>query len=174
MTVTFIEVVRAEHSRFWSDVLDLDIRVITEEGVEEVWPFTYVPSDGAPVTAAVATWLGTHPEFPVAAAVALSAADFGLNRRNVRSAFIGIGLGADAVDIAINAKPAGGEREDLMLSWLEDDSFRIDSPVVVAAFDYWVGIDPNLTLAALNTKWVELGRMLMATTPLVAPSEAVN
>lgn len=174
--VQLLDVVAAEQSRYFPGVLELKIKVLTSEGLEETWPFTYSPADPAPISTAATQWLAEHPDFEIAPAVALTAIDFSLNRRNVRSVFIGLGLPADAVDTAIQNKPAGGEREELMLAWLEDDHYRFDSPVVSATFDHWAGIDPNLTLAALEARWMEIGKMLYAQAVVVtAPvSEAVN
>lgn len=180
MTVTavaLLDIVRAGHNRYFPEALDLLIKVQTSEGLEETWPFTYVKGDGAPITLQATEWLAAHPDFEIAPAVALTPIDYTLNRRNVRSVFIGLGLPADAVETAIQNKPAGGEREELHLSWLEDDAFRFDAPVVTATFEHWASIDPNLKLSALQARWMEMGKVSYAATPLIDPTtinEAVN
>jgi len=169
-----LDVLKAERVVFNDRLIDLEIKVRTSEGTEEVWPFTYSPDDNAPITVAAGAWMSAHPDFKIKAARKLRADDFALNRRNVRSVFIGLGFPANAVDIAIENRPAGGERENLMLAWLEDNSFRRDHEVVELAFAHWSGIDPNVTKKMLDDRWIEIGKMMYATEPLVTPDEAVQ
>jgi hypothetical protein len=172
--VELLDVTKGVRSRWDDRLIDLEIKVLTSEGTEEVWPFTYSPDDNAPMTKKAGAWMSAHPNFKIAAAPKLKPSDYTLNRRNVRSVFIGLGAPANAVDIAIENRPAGNERENLMLAWLEDASFSRDSEIVEMAFNHWSGIDPNLTKKMLDDRWMEIGKMDRAVAPLVSASEAVQ
>lgn len=173
LAAKLLDVLSAEYSRFRPDIIDFKIKVETDEGAEEVWPFAYHPEDGSPITLGVKLWLEAHPDFKVAKAAPLTPADFHLNRRDVRTVFLTLGFPADAVDIAIQNRPAGGEREEAMLSWLEDDYFQRDSAVVLIAFEHWRGIDPNLTAEQVNERWILLGKRTLTGERAVPVSEAV-
>lgn len=175
LATKLVEVLSGARSRFRPEVIDFEIRVELEDGSEEIWPFTYVPTDGAPITHGVKLWLEAHPDFEIGEAAPLTPEDFHLSRRDVRTAFITLGLPADATETAIKSRPAGGEREDMLLSWLEDDYFQRDSAVVLATFEYWYGIDPNhLTPEGLDTRWMQLGkRALTGEDRATSPSEEI-
>lgn len=60
--VNFINVISAHYIETTS-FIDCIIKVSTNGNTEEEWPFTYNPSDTAPVTLAVKQWFIDHPEF---------------------------------------------------------------------------------------------------------------
>lgn len=141
--------------------LDLMIEVKTDDDAREVWPFHYVPADKEPVTLAVAAWLQANPKFAFGPwpKPSTDPNDYRLNRKQVRMAFIRLGLPADAIDIALNNSSKGAEREMMRLDWLEDSVFDRLAPVVIETFAFYAQVDPTLTESKLDAAWLDAARL---------------
>ena len=156
----------AEVSKWHPDLLELSITVETDEGTIETWPFSYNPLDAAPMTGEVKTYLEAHPELHIASPAELTVADFRLNRRDVRVVFMSLGYGAQAVDTALENLPAGAQKDDLQLAWLEDDLYPRDAQVVLSTFEHWRGIDPTLTAEKVDERWLDIGKSRIPNIPV--------
>jgi hypothetical protein len=153
------KVISAERSKYHPEAIDLMIEVETDQGTVETWPFGYLPSDLAPITQQVTEWFKNNPQMEIRPAPKLTHLDFGLNRRDVRVAFIGLGLPADAVEIALARKTADSDGELLKVDWLEGERFGRNDPVIVATLEHYIGLDPTLTPEKLDAKWLSIGMM---------------
>lgn len=158
MAVKLVGVNSAEVNRWHPDLIDLSITVETDEGTIETWPFTYHPDDPAPMTLAAKDYLAAHPELEITSPAELTTADFRLNRRDVRIVFMGLGYGANAVDVALENLERGAQKDDLQLGWMENDSFARDDQIVLSTYEHWRGIDPTLTAEKVDEKWLDSGK----------------
>ena len=162
MTFPRLVAIKGANLTAFDGTLDFIVTVQPREGSSpEDWPFHYVPGDRAPMTLAVKDWLAAHPKFkpgprPVPSSNPL---DYPLTRRQVRFVFIGLGLPADAVDIALVNVEDRPTREMLRIEWFEGRTFRRDDPVVVHTALHWVGIEPPLTDARIDKRWLEIARL---------------
>lgn len=153
-----VSVNSAEVNKFHPDLLELSITVETDDGTVETWPFTYHPSDTAPITIAAKEYLAAHPELEITSPAELTAADFNLNRRDVRSVFMALGYGVNAVDVALENLERGSQKDELQLGWMEDAMYPRDSQTVLSTYEHWRGIDPTLTAEKVDEQWLRIGK----------------
>ena len=62
----------------------------------------------------------------------------------------------------------------MILAWMEDQYFHREDAVVLAAFEHWRGIDPNLTAKQLDERWIQLGKRALTGMRPAVESEAVQ
>jgi hypothetical protein len=138
------------------DTLSMMVEVELDEGVREVWPFHYVPSDKAESTKTVTAWLAAHPDFPIGPRVVpmRPVNEMAITRRSIRLALVGLGLPADAVELALAESQPDTEREVMRAIWMEAQVVRRDDPIIVITVNYWrerAGIDE----AMADKAWFE-------------------
>lgn len=134
------------------ETLELEIEV-EEDGERKVWPFHYVPSDPAPATLAIKAWLDEHPDVAIKARPPVATTALRLGRRPVREMLVGLGLPADAVEIALDALPEGAEKEAMRLDWMEGQGFYFEDPLVTQTLHYWMAERTDLNTGRLETAW---------------------